>query len=107
MLGHLFKLLNFLFCLTEKTIRFSSFQAGEEINEKRGSGASMQLPKLEQVLQIQVSDSLSIPGFSVLPGPDKHSPKTTAIFEAFTVTSQKICWCMIFQRTKTIKKLNV
>ncbi len=32
---------------------------------------------------------------TVLPGPDKHSrphaPKTTAIFEAFTATYQKIC----------------
>jgi hypothetical protein len=37
----------------------------------------------------------------MLPGPDKHSwpplPKTTAIFEAFTATYQKICCCMIFQ----------
>jgi hypothetical protein len=43
----------------------SLFQAGEEINEECGSGASMQLPKLEQVLQIQVSGSFSIPGFFV------------------------------------------
>jgi hypothetical protein len=75
-----------LFCLTEKTKRFALYQAGEEINEERGSRASMQLPKLEQVLQIQVSGSLSMPGFSVLLAPDKHShphsPKTTAIFEA-------------------------
>jgi hypothetical protein len=45
---------------------------------------------------------------SVLPGPDKHlrphSPKTTAIFEAFTATYEKICCCMIFQSTTTIKK---
>ena len=90
-------------------IILSLCQAGEEINEERGSRASMQLPKLEQVLQIQVSGSLSMPGFSVLPGSDKHSrphsAKTTAIFEAFTVTSQKICWYMIFQSTKTIKNL--
>jgi hypothetical protein len=49
---------------------------------------------------------------SVLPGPDKHSrphsPKTTAIFEAFTATYQQICCCMIFQSTTTItKKHNV
>ncbi len=35
-----------------------------------------------------------------------HSPKTTAIFEAFTVTCQKICCCMIFQSTTTIKNKN-
>jgi hypothetical protein len=44
---------------------------------------------------------------AVLPGPDKHSrphpPKTTAIFEAFTATNQKICCCMIFQITTTTK----
>jgi hypothetical protein len=44
----------------------------------------------------------------VLPGLDKHSrphlPKTTAIFEAFMATYQKICRCMIFQSTTTIKK---
>ncbi len=46
---------------------------------------------------------------SVLPGPDKHSrppsPKTTGIFEAFTAIYQKICRCMIFQSTTTIKNL--
>ncbi len=44
---------------------------------------------------------------SQLPGPEKHSrphlPKTMAIFEAFTATYQKICPCMIFQSTTTIK----
>jgi hypothetical protein len=48
------------------------------------------------------------PGKSpVLPGPNKHSrpylAKTTAIFKAFTATSQKISHCMIFQSTTTIK----
>ncbi len=42
---------------------------------------------------------------AVLPGPDKHSrlhsPKTTAIFEAFTATYKKICCCMLFQSTTT------
>ncbi len=48
---------------------------------------------------------------SVLPGPDKHSrphsPKTTAIFKAFTATYQKICCCMIFQSTATIKNKKI
>ncbi len=43
---------------------------------------------------------------AVLPSPDKHSrphsPKTRAIFEAFTATYQQISCCMIFQST-TIK----
>jgi len=47
----------------------------------------------------------------VLPGPDKHSrphsPKTTAIFKAFTATYQKICCCMIFQSTTTIKNKKI
>ncbi len=44
---------------------------------------------------------------SVLPGSDKHSRphslKSTATFGAFTATYQKICTCMIFQSTTTIK----
>jgi hypothetical protein len=47
-------------------------------------------------------------GYRPVPGTDKHSrphlPKTTAIFEAFMPTYQKICPCMIFQSTTTIKK---
>ncbi len=39
--------------------------------------------------------------FAVLPGPDKHSqphsPKTTAIFEDFTATYQKICAAWYFK----------